>query len=127
MPTTRKELEAMLDAAIASRATSGDPIGDGRRLFLIHVKELIRDHGFPVPESLKLDACSMPFVFQELNYDDYDWSIRTADLGHLTDIVEVDVILWSDGRSRKELTDAEYREYQSHCLNAIDYRRRRRS
>jgi hypothetical protein len=125
MPTSREQLYAMLDAAMETRAAHSDPIGGGRRLFLIHVKDLIRIQGFPLPEALKLDACSMPYVFQELNYDDYDWSTRSADLGHLADMIEVDVIVWSGGRSRNELTDAEYRAYHSFCLKAIDYRSRR--
>ena len=122
MPTSREQLDAMLDAAIERRAAQGDPIGGGRRLFLIHVKDLIRTHGFPLPETLKLEACSMPYLFQELNYDDYDWSTRSTEFGHLADMVDVDVIVWSDGRSRNELTDAEYDTYFNFCLKAIDYR-----
>ncbi len=126
MPTSGEKIDAMLDAAIETRAAHSDPIGGRRRLFLIHVRELIRQHGFPLPEALKLDACSMPYVFQELNYDDYDWSTRSAELGRLADMVEVDVIVWSGGRSRHELTDGEYRAYFNFCLKAIDYRSRRR-
>ena len=114
----------MLDAAIAARAADDDPIGSGRRLFLIHLKETISKAGFPLPEALKLDACSMPYVFQELNYDGYDWSSRSAELGHLADIVEIDVIVWSGGLSRGELTDAEYAAYNRFCHTAISYRSR---
>jgi hypothetical protein len=125
MPTSREQLDAMLDAAIETRAAHSDPIGGGRRLFLIHLKDLIRKSGFPLPEALKLDACSIPYVFQELNYDGYDWSTRNAELGHLADMVEIDVIVWSGGRSRNELTDAEYSAYRRFCHEAIDYRSRR--
>ncbi len=114
----------MLDAAIEARAAHNDPIGAGRRLFLTDVQNLIREHGFPLPIELRLEACSMPYVFQELNYDGYEWSTRNANLGHLVDMVDLDVIVWSGGRSRNELTDAEYREYWTFCLKAIDYRSR---
>jgi hypothetical protein len=124
MPTSREQLNAMLDAAIEKRAAHRNAIGAGRRLFLIHVKDLIRKHGFPLPEAVKLDACSMPYIFQELIYDGYSWSTRTAELGHLADMVEVDVIVWSGGRSRKELTDAEYHAYWRFTHDAMDYRSR---
>jgi hypothetical protein len=124
MRISREQLDAMIDAAIEARGTHNDPIGRVRRLFLIHVKDLIRDNGFPLPESLKLDACSMPYVFQELNYDGYDWSTRTAEMGHLSDMLDLDVIIWSGGRTRYELTDAEYGAYHHFCLKAIEYRAR---
>jgi hypothetical protein len=123
MPISREQLDAMLDAAIEERAAHSGPIGGGRRLFLIHVKDLIRKHGFPLPDALKVDACSIPYVFQELTYDGYDWSIRSAELGPLTDMVELDVIVWSGGRSRNELTDSEFRAYHGFCLKAIDCRK----
>lgn len=124
MPKSHKQINAMIDATIEARATACDPIGRGRRLLLIHVKDLIRDHGFPLPDALKLDACSMPYIFQELNYDDYDWSSRRSELGHLSDMAELDVIIWSDGRTRTELTDAEYGAYHAFCLDAIGFRRK---
>src|SRR5262245_18520687 len=124
MPKSREQVDAMIDSAIDARATHSDPIGRGRRLFLIYVKDLIRDHGFPLPEALKLDACSMPCVFRELNYDGYEWSRRNAEMGHLSDMVDLDVVIWSGGRTRSELSDAEYGAYFNFCRKAIDYRRR---
>ena len=64
----------------------------------------------------------MPFIFQELNYDGLRWSNRTAFLGPLEGIVELDVILWSAGVRRSDLTDAEYKQYWKSCLDAIDFR-----
>ena len=84
----------------------------------------VRTHGLPVPDDRKLDACAMPYIFQELNYDGYDWSNRTEDFDHLSDIVDIDVIMWSGGRDRTELTDDEFAAYNAFCHNAIKYRSR---
>ncbi len=116
----------MIDAAVSARAGHDDPIGGGRRLFLVHLRKLIEDNGLPLPKSLRRDACSMPYVFQELNYDGYDWSSRTADLGRLADIVDIDVIVWSGGLGRSELTDSQFSEYFTFCLDAISYRGKRK-
>ena len=67
----------------------------------------------------------MPFIFQELNYDDYDWSSRTAPLGGLEYLVDIDVAIWSNGRRRSEMTDAEYGDYWKFCLKAIQHRSQR--
>jgi hypothetical protein len=64
------------------------------------------------------------FIFQELNYDDLNWSKRQALLGDLQDMVEI-VIVWSGGFQRSELPDAQYRKYWRFCLDAIDLRKSR--
>jgi hypothetical protein len=124
MPISATQLIDKIDTAVASRSSYSDPIGRGRRLFLEHVRELVRTHGLPVPDDRKLDACAMPYIFQELNYDGYDWSNRTEDFDHLSDIVDIDVIMWSGGRDRTELTDDEFAAYNAFCHNAIKYRSR---
>lgn len=125
MPVSLSELIDKLNTAIASRASHDDPVGGGRRQFLEHVRELVRLHGFPLPNDGTLDACAMPYIFQELNYDGYDWSNRLEDFGQLSDIVDIDVIMWSGGKERVELTDDEFSAYHRFCHNAISYRSRR--
>jgi len=68
----------------------------------------------------------MPFIGQELIYDDYDYSLRTTDLGHLGDMVEIDVIVWSGGLRRSELTDQQYGEYLQFCHRAMEFRTNRK-
>jgi len=97
MPISTSELIEKLTAAIALRSSHSDPVGGGRKLFLEHVRDLVGRHGLPLPGDCRLDACAMPYIFQELNYDGYDWSKRTEDFGHLSDIVDIDVITWSHG------------------------------
>jgi hypothetical protein len=122
VPTSTTQTLDLIDAAILRRPETGDPIGGGRRLFLQHVRDIVSQHGLPIPDELKLDNCVMPYVFQELNYDGYEWSERTADLGHLADMVDIDVIVWSGGHTRDELSDSEYNRYFDFCRSAIKHR-----
>jgi hypothetical protein len=125
VPLSAAELIEKLDRAIAAGISHSDTLGDCRRIFLEHVRDLVMEHGLPLPENLKHDACAMPYIFQELNYDDYDWSRRTGDFGHLTEIVDIDVMTWSGGRNRSDLTDEEFAEYNKFCFDAIKFRSRK--
>ncbi len=124
MPVSTAQLINKIDNAIASRSSHSDPIGGGRRMFLEHIRELVRTNGLPLPDDCKLDACAMPYIFQQLNYDGYDWSNRNEDFDDLSDIVDIDVIVWSGGRDRMELTDDEFADYHEFCHSAIKYRSR---
>ena len=126
MPISKAELLQKLDAAIAVRAAHDNVIGQRRLELLERVRQLVVTHGLPLPGEWKLEACAMPFIFQELNYDGYDWSRRDENFGQLDDIVEIDVIVWSGGRPRAELTADEFAEYHAFCHDAIRLRTRRR-
>jgi len=115
----------MIDEALARREGGSGPVSDLRRRFLTDLRITLQEHGGPLPDERKLDACIMPFIFQELNYDDYDWGSRTAPLGKLEDLVDIYVAIWSNGRRRSEMTDAEYRNYWKFCLIAIQHRQDR--
>ena len=127
MPLDSNDILTMIDEALARRdgdAGTGS-IGALRYHFLIDIRATVQEDGLPLPDKRKLDACIMPFIFQELNYDDYDWSSRTAPLGELEEVVDIDVAIWSNGRRRSEMTDAEYGNYWEFCLKAIDHRSKR--
>ena len=115
------QLIEMIDAAV-QRWSGDDPMAMIRRAALLHLRELIGKNGFHLSENQKREGCLMPALFQELNYDDCDWSDRTADLGPLQEMVEIDVLAWSGGLRRCDLTDSQYKKYWRHCLGAIDYR-----
>jgi hypothetical protein len=125
VPLDSSHILGMIDGAVALRGSDTHPISVMRRSFLIDLRARIESLGFPLPADRKLDACIMPFIFQELNYGDYDWSSPTAPLGPQEDLVDIDVAIWSDGRRRSELTEAEYGSYHKFCLNAISHRSRR--
>ena len=112
----------MVDAALRLRSSSDDAVTSIRRSWLQTVREHLATRGFALTEEDKRDLCLMPVVFQELNYDGFSWSKRENPLGALEDIVEIDVVVWSGGFCRSEISDSEYRRYWRHCLNTIDYR-----
>ncbi len=122
MPLDSNDILTMIDEALAGREGDTDPVFLLRRHFLIDLQTTVQEHGLPLPDKRKLDACIMPFIFQELNYDDYDWSSRTAPLGGLEDLADIDVAIWSNGRRRSEMTDSEYENYWEFSLKAIDHR-----
>ena len=122
MPLSTTEVLERIDAAIAKRYSHTDPIGAGRRLFLEHLRELVMHHGIPFPAESKIAACIMPHIFQELNYDGYDWSNRNVHFGRLSDLVALDVIIWSDDRTRCEVSDKEFADYNRFCDDAITFR-----
>jgi len=121
MPLSVDDILRMIDAAVALRDGHDDPISKGRCLRLLYLREAIRQTGFDMGREERLKCCLMPFVFQELNYDDYDWSNCLAPLGHLEDIVDIDVVVWSGGLRRSELSDPQYEEYSKFCHRAVTF------
>ncbi len=125
MPLDSNDILTMIDEALAGRDADTGPVSASRRHFLTDIRTTVQEDGLPLPDKRKLDACIMPFIFQELNYDDYDWSSRTAPLGELEELVDIDVAIWSNGRRRSEMTDAEYHNYWVFCMSAIRHRSER--
>ncbi len=121
MPLDSKDILTMIDQALAGRDGDTGPVS----ALLTDLRTTVQEDGLPLPDKQNPDACIMPFIFQELNYDDYDWSSRTAPLGHLEDLVDIDVAIWSNGRRRSEMTDAEYQNYWQFCMRAIRRRSKR--
>jgi len=122
VPLDSSDILGMIDDGLAGPVSHTNPVSVSRRRFLIELRTTIQELGLPLPEKRKLDACIMPFIFQELNYDDYDWSSRTAPLGRLEGLVDIDVAIWSNGCRRSEMTDAEYEHYWEFCISAIEHR-----
>jgi hypothetical protein len=113
---------AMVDDAL-QRHASDDPVETIRRLWLLHLREMIGAHGLALSQDQKRDSCLMPVVFQELIYDGSDLSRRQTSLGQLEDIVEIDVVVWSGGYRRSELTDSQYKQYWQFCHHVLDHRK----
>jgi hypothetical protein len=119
------QIVEMIDAATEQNG-SDNPIAMARRQCLIYLKEMIGLHGLDFSEEMKRDTCLMPLIFQELIYDGYSLSERLAPLGHIENMVEIDVIVWSGGFRRAEITDSEYKLYHDFWGEVLDYRRSRR-
>jgi hypothetical protein len=123
MQMSVEQLLSRIETLLTRCPKAGDAVGECRYLSLKNLQESLQQYGFERDDDVKVEACLMPFIFQELNYDEYDWSNRSAHLGQLDENVEIDVIAWSSGRRRAELTDAEYSNYLDCCHRAIELRR----
>ena len=124
MPLSADDLILRIDEEVSrwTRVADADAVAVARHGALLHVRDVLRRTGFPTDRDRRLELSLVPFVFQEANYDDIDWTGRAAPLGHLSGIFAIDVAVQSDGRERHELTDAEYNEYVQISFAAIDYR-----
>ncbi len=122
MPLTADDLISLIDEETSRWARAGNTVAAARHSALLHLHDVLRRTGFPTDRHQQRELSLVPFVFQEANYDDIDWTDRAAPLGHLSSIFAIDVAAQSDGRERHELTDAEYNEYVDISFAAIDYR-----
>ncbi len=122
MPLSADDLISLINEEVSRWTRGGDTVAAARHSALLHLRHVLRRTGFPTDRHERRELSLAPFVFQEANYDDIDWTDRAAPLGHLSGIFAIDVAVQSDGRERHELTDAEYNEYVGISFAAIDYR-----
>lgn len=122
MPLSADDLTALIDEEALRLSPVGNVVSVARHSMLLRVRDVLQRTGFPTDRDQRRELSLVPFVFQEANYDDVDWTDRAAPLGHLSGIFAIDVAVQSGGRERHELTDAEYGEYVDAGFAAIDYR-----
>ena len=122
MPLSADDLISLINEEVSRWTRGGDTVAAVRHGALLNLRDVLRRTGFPTDRHQRRELSLVPFVFQEANYDDIDWTDRAAPLGHLSGIFAIDVAAQSDGRERHELTDAEYNEYVDISFAAIDYR-----
>ncbi len=122
MPLTADDLISLIDEEVSRWTRGGNAVAEARHGALLHVRHVLRTTGLPTDRDQRRELSLVPFVFQEANYDNIDWTDRVAPLGHLSGIFAIDVAVQSDGRERHELTDAEYDDYVQISFDAIDYR-----
>ncbi len=121
-PLSVNQVIGKIHAAVATQ--NGDNrIATIRRQTLESIKDLISQKGLLLTEDEKRSCCVMPFIFQELLYDGYGWHNRTASLGRLEEIVEIDVMIWSGGFRREQLSDSEYQQCCQFWSDVIDWRK----
>ena len=122
MPLSADDLISRIDEEIPRWKRGGDGVAAVRHSALLHLRDVLQRTGFPTERNQRLELSLVPFVFQEANYDDIDWTDRAAPLGHLSGILTIDIAVQCDGCGRHELTDPEYDEYVHLSFAAIDYR-----
>ena len=122
MPLSADDLVSLINKEVSRWTRVGDAVAVARHCALLHLRYVLRTTGLPTDRDQRRELSLVPFVFQEANYDNIDWTDRVAPLGHLSGIFAIDVAVQSDGRERHELTDAEYNDYVYRSFDAIDYR-----
>jgi len=118
-----KSLQEVISYLQAEFGSQADHYPDGlaaKRLAAVErMAEYLETRGFPSTEDEKIRLSLVPFIFQEANYDDIDWSRKNSDLGHLKAFFELDLLVHFAGRERSDISDADYAEYHALSLKAI--------
>ncbi len=122
MPLSVDDLISLIDEKVSQWTPVDNAVAAARHGALLHVRDVLQRTGLPTDRKQRRELSLVPFVFQEANYDDIDWTDRVAPLEQLSGIFAIDVAVQSDGRERHELTDAEYNDYVHMSFAAIDYR-----
>ncbi len=122
MPLSVDDWISLIDEKVSQWTPVDNAVAAARHGALLHVRDVLQRTGLPTDRKQRRELSLVPFVFQEANYDDIDWTDRVAPLEQLSGIFAIDVAVQSDGRERHELTDAEYNDYVHMSFAAIDYR-----
>lgn len=83
------------------------------------IAEFLASDGFPLTEGDKIYLSLVPFIFQEANHDDIDWSEKDSDLWQLKHFFELDLLVHFAGRERADISDDDYAQYFEFSLEAI--------
>lgn len=100
-----------------------DPIGNVRLRQLLLMEDCLNAIGFPAETDHKARVSLVPYIFQEANYDDLSWTDQQADLDHLTVYFDLDFMVQSQGKERKEATSQEFENYVNQSLEFIDMKK----
>ena len=118
-----KSLEEVIAYLHTEFDLQAEPPSDGlaaiRLAVVDRLAEYLENRGFPSTEDEKISISIVPFIFQEANYDDIDWSSKDSDLGHLKAFFELDLLVHFAGRGRSEISEGDYAQYFSMSLKAI--------
>ena len=120
MPLSADDLVSLINEEVSRWTRVDNSVAAARYSALLHLRDILQRTGFPRGRNQRLELSLVPYVFQEANYDDIDWTDRAAPLGHLSRIFAIDIAVQSGGRDVHELTDAEYNEYVDISFAAID-------
>lgn len=97
---------------------SQQPIVQFRAWKLKAMSKYYEANGFP--DSCRLTELSLlPAYFQEAIYDGIDWWEQDTDTRHLTTELNLDCMFHNSGKTRKELSSAEFQAYVDFSHNAV--------
>jgi hypothetical protein len=118
--TPAQVLEFLQPRFPARESAPADPVAARRVRQIQRIALFLEEQGFPRTESERCRLSLIPFVFQEANYDDIDWTNQRAALGHLEAMFELDFYVASCGLSRAECAVTEFERYVAESLRCID-------
>src|SRR5581483_4032854 len=120
MPLHAFEVVNIIDTRLADYQWSKDPVGQARAAQLRNIRSFLIAKGFPTLRDDKCRLSLLPLVFQEANCDGINWGTPHANLGHLTDILNVDFQVQNQGLSLIEVTDKEFQSYRESFFECIE-------
>jgi len=91
-------------------SSNQQPIVQFRFRKLKEMNDYYSAKGFPLPCSI-LQLSLLPAYFQEAIYDGINWSDQNAGLEQLEKELQLDCIFHNAGKTRKELSLKEFRDY----------------
>ncbi len=109
------EIERLIEAYSSNR----QPIVQFRFRKLKAMNDYYSAKGFPQPCSLP-ELSLLPAYFQEAIYDGINWSDKNAGLEQLEKELGLDCIFHNSGKTRKELSPEEFRDYIKFSNAAIN-------
>lgn len=89
-----------------------------------HLKQILRyleTKGFPSSVTDCAEMSIIPFILQELNSSDINWTSRNANLKQLTALLDIDFLIQNKGKKRLKVTNPEFKEYLENTRRYIDY------
>lgn len=122
MSLTPEALRQRIETLRGYFAGSHGPVIEARMAILDLIDRQLAESGFPHPAAYP-GLSILPWIHRELVYDDIDWMSRDGDLQQFRLFFEIDVAIWSQGRTREELSDEAFADYIRDARLALDHRR----
>lgn len=122
MPLHTQALRQRIDTLRGYFAGSHGPVIEARMAILDLIDRQLAESGYPHPAAYQ-GLSIVPWIHRELVYDDIDWMNRDGDLQQFWLFFEIDVAIWSQGRTREELSDEAFADYIRDVRLALDLRR----
>ena len=86
------------------------------RSYLVRqIQAFLETGSFPTLDEDRYRLCLVPLLFQEANYEDFDWSTKEGDLGQLQSLFQLDFMVQAEGLERENSTEVQYEEYRRSC------------
>jgi hypothetical protein len=115
------EIITLIKKEASLLSTDNDSVAAIRHAALLRVLSVLGESGFPSDPNQQMENSLVPYVFQEANYDDIDWTHRLAPLQQLNGLFLIDIMVQMGGRERHELNDEDYEAYVKLSFAAIDH------